>query len=109
MSTVVQHETVEEENQEDTKQDLEQLQETPFDVRFSTVKQEEAINEHREVSQNQGEVLKAFKLESESSVNGDDFFKCNQKDGHEKNSRASEDSTFNELKQIERQKSRLIE
>ena len=58
------------------------------------MKQEEAINEHREISQNEGEVLKAFKLKSEPSVNGDDFFKCIQKDGHEKNSRASEDTTI---------------
>ena len=46
-------------------------------MRFSTVKQEEAINEHREVIENDGEVIKAFKGESEDI---DDFFKCTDKE-----------------------------
>ena len=50
-------------------------------MRFSTIKQEEEIKDHTEINQNDGQVVKASKLEPLQSDNGDDFFKCKEKDG----------------------------
>ena len=99
MSTIVQHERVKRQNREEkTQYDLQSATDTQndaaFDVRFSTFKQEETINDHTEINQNENQVMKASKFEPLQSDNGDDFFKCKEKDGQDKNSKVSEETKF---------------
>ena len=46
------------------------------------------------MNQNEGQVLAASKFEPLQSDNGDDFFKCKEKDGLDKNSKVSEETKF---------------
>ena len=101
MSTIVQHERVKRQNREEkTQYDLQSAtdiqNDAAFDVRFSTFKQEETINDHTEINQNENQVMKASKFEPlQSNINNDDdFFKCKEKDGLDKNSKVSEETKF---------------